>query len=129
MRCIQSAVTHLGQEAPMEDRLAHPSSRRDSNLMRSVNTNLRQRSEAVDGFESIAFFCECQSPTCYAPVWLSLADFDAAVARDAGWLLLAGHFPSALWHRREPLPTRRSARPTRSTRRRPAATDAEPVKL
>ena len=35
----------------MEDRLAHPSSRRDSNLMRSVNTNLRQRSETLSGWE------------------------------------------------------------------------------
>jgi len=103
--------------------------RRESRLMHTVNSNLRQRSEAVDSSESIAFFCECQSPSCYSPVWLSVVDFDAAVARDAGWLLLAGHLPSALWHRREPLPTRRTARSTRPVRRRPSAIGAEPVKL
>jgi hypothetical protein len=83
---------------------------RDSSLMHTVNTNLRSCSDAVGTSESIAFFCECQTPSCYAPVWLSAADFDTAVARDTGWLLLAGHLPSALWQRREPLPTGRTAR-------------------
>jgi hypothetical protein len=103
--------------------------RRESSLMHTVNSNLRERSEAVDSSESIAFFCECQTSTCYSPVWLSLVDFDAAVARDAGWLLLAGHLPSALWHRREPLPTRRTARSTRPARRRPTSIGADPVKV
>jgi hypothetical protein len=95
--------------------------------MHTVNSNLRQRSEAVDSSESIAFFCECQTPTCYSPVWLSVADFDLAVGRDAGWLLLAGHQPSALWHRMEPLPTRKTARPARPARRRPTAIGTESV--
>src|ERR1700690_2568865 len=88
-----------------------PSVRRESSLMHTVNSNLRERSEAIDGSESIAFFCECQSASCYSPVWLSLADF--AMAHDVGWLLLDGHVASALWHRREPLPTRKTARPVR----------------
>jgi hypothetical protein len=103
--------------------------RRESSLMHTVNSNLRQRSEAVDTSESIAFFCECQTPTCYAPVWLSAADFDTAVARDAGWLLLAGHLPSALWHRREPLPTRRTARDASVLRRRSTAFGTDSVTL
>jgi hypothetical protein len=101
-----------------------PPVRRESSLMHTVNSNLRQRSEALDRSESIAFFCECQTASCYSPVWLSLADFDFAIAHDAGWLLLDGHVASGLWHRREPLPTRKTARPVR---RRQMVFGAEPV--
>jgi hypothetical protein len=104
-------------------------SRRDSSLMHTVNSNLRERSEVTDTSESIAFFCECQTATCYSPVWLSAADFDSAVAHETGWLLLAGHLPSALWHRKEPLPTRRTARAAPSLRRRSNAIDVDSVKL
>jgi hypothetical protein len=83
---------------------------RDSNLMRSVNTNLRRRSDALAGDEPIAFFCECRSPGCYGPIWMSSEDFDGRLAEHPGWLLHEGHEPSALWHRREPLPTRTSLR-------------------
>ena len=87
-----------------------PASLRDSNLMRSVNNNLRQRSEALPAAEPIAFFCECGSPTCYAPIWMTVASFDARVEDRPGWLLHTGHEPSALWHPREPVPTRTSRR-------------------
>jgi hypothetical protein len=95
--------------------------------MHTVNSNLRERSEAVDRAESIAFFCECQTPTCYSPVWLSADDFDLTTAADAGWLLIDGHEPSALWHRRAPLPTRHTARPARSLRRRLTTFGADAV--
>ena len=108
----------------MEDRLAHPSSRRDSNLMRSVNTNLRQRSETLAVDEPIAFFCECASPNCYSPLWMSAMVFDARLTQPA-WLLHDGHEPSALWHRREPLPSRTSLRP----RPAPEPEIAEPTEL
>jgi hypothetical protein len=101
--------------------------RRESSLMHTVNSNLRERSEAVDRSESIAFFCECKTPSCFAPVWLSVDDFDLVAAADAGWLLIAGHEPSALWHRRAPLPTRHTARPARSVRRRLGSLGAQPV--
>jgi len=87
-----------------------PASLRDSNLMRSVNNNLRQRSEALPAAEPIAFFCECGSPTCYAPIWMTVASFEARVEDRPGWLLHTGHEPSALWHPREPVPTRTSQR-------------------
>lgn len=90
--------------------LSAPLGRRDSNLMRSVNNNLRQRSETLPPNEPIAFFCECGSQTCYVPVWKSAADFDATTIEQPGWLLHEGHEPSELWHRREPLPTRTSRR-------------------
>ena len=93
------------------DSPAAPASLRDSNLMRSVNNNLRQRSESLPAAEPIAFFCECGSPTCYAPIWMTAASFDAGAADRPGWLLHTGHEASALWHRREPLPTRTSLRP------------------
>jgi hypothetical protein len=91
----------------MEDRF---SSRRDSNLMRSVNTNLRQRSETLSADEPIAFFCECASPNCYSPLWMSASVFDAKLTDQPGWMLHADHEPSALWHRRQPLPSRTSLR-------------------
>jgi hypothetical protein len=91
--------------------------------MHTVNSNVRQRSEGLDGSEAIAFFCECQIPSCYSPVWLTVADFDELFADNAGWLLLEGHVASGLWHRREPLPTRRSARSHSHAR----TTTAEPV--
>ena len=92
----------------MEDRSAHPHARRDSNLMRSVNTNLRSRSETLSEAEPIAFFCECAQGSCYAPIWMSAERFDDKLTAEPGWLLHEGHAPSALWHRREPLPTRTS---------------------
>lgn len=109
----------------MEDRLVHPSSRRDSNLMRSVNTNLRQRSETLAADEPIAFFCECARPSCYSPLWMSATVFDGKLTDQPGWLLHDGHEPSALWHRRQPLPTRTSLR----ARPAPEPEIAEPTKL
>jgi hypothetical protein len=84
---------------------------RDANLMRSVNRNLRERSETRSDDEPIPFFCECANPACYSPIWMSAAAFDAKVTDQPGWLLHDGHEPSALWHRREPLPARTSLRP------------------
>jgi len=87
--------------------------RRESSVIRSVNSNLRERLQPPGSSERIAFFCECQSPGCYMPLWMSVKAFDAMVAVEAGWLLLEGHHPSELWHRREPLPTRETARSRR----------------
>lgn len=88
--------------------------RRESRVIRSVNGNLRERSEAFDPSERIAFFCECQNVACYRPMWMSVAAFDAMVAAEAGWLLLDGHEPSGLWHHSEPLPTRETAKSRRA---------------
>lgn len=92
------------------NRLSAPLGRRDSNLMRSVNNIVRQRSETLPLEDPIAFFCECANHACYSPVWISAADFDATTIERPGWLLLEGHEPSELWRRREPLPTRTSRR-------------------
>jgi hypothetical protein len=99
-----------GVSQPSPDSLPASSGRRDSNLMRSVNNNLRQRSETLPADEPIAFFCECGSHICYSPIWMSPAAFDARMVERPGWLVHDGHEPSALWHRREPLPTRTSLR-------------------
>jgi hypothetical protein len=87
--------------------------RPESRLIRSVNSNLRQRADVFASSERIAFFCECQNTVCYSPLWMSVAAFDATVADETGWLLLEGHEASALWHRTEPLPTRMTARSPR----------------
>lgn len=63
---------------------------RTSELMRSVNMNLRQLAGSLALSEPVAFFCECESTTCYSPIWMSRAAFDAAVERP-GLLLLEGH--------------------------------------
>lgn len=97
--------------------------RRESRVIRSVNSSLRERSEAFDSSERIAFFCECQNVGCYLPMWMSVNAFDTMVAAEAGWLLLDGHQPSALWHHSEPLPTRESAR---SRRAQPSITVEDP---
>jgi hypothetical protein len=107
------------------DSPAAPIARRESRLIRSVNSNLRERSETFAPSERIAFFCECQNAICYSPLWMSVAAFDAMVAAEAGWLLLEGHEPSALWHRREPLPTPVTAR---WRRRLPAFSTFLPVR-
>jgi hypothetical protein len=99
-----------GALQPTPDSRVAPLGKRDSYLMRTVNTNLRHRSQALQADESIAFFCECASHHCYSPVWKSSDDFDAMTAEAPGWLLHEGHEPSELWHQREPLPTRTSLR-------------------
>jgi hypothetical protein len=100
--------TGVSQRSP--DSPPTPQGRRDSYLMRSVNTNLRQRCEAQQVDEPIAFFCECASHSCYSPIWKSATAFDATMAKEPGWLLHEKHEPSELWHRRESLPARRSLR-------------------
>jgi hypothetical protein len=87
-----------------------PVALRASNLMRSVNSNMRQISGTLTESELLPFFCECRTPTCYSVVWMSVGAFDATVATERGWMLLDGHEPSALWHRRDPLPTRQTVR-------------------
>jgi hypothetical protein len=102
----------------MEARLANsdqvsapaPVALRASNLMRSVNSSMRQISGTLTECELLPFFCECRTPTCYSVVWMSVGAFDAKVATERGWMLLDGHEPSALWHRQDPLPTRQTAR-------------------
>jgi hypothetical protein len=106
---LEARLVDSDQLAPAEVAAA----RRESRVIRSINSNLRDRSEPSDSTERIAFFCECQNPGCYMPLWMSVAAFDAMVAVEAGWLVLEGHDPSELWHRREPLPTRESARSRR----------------
>ncbi|MDT4934011.1 MAG: hypothetical protein QOK11_1903 [Pseudonocardiales bacterium] len=90
---------HVGAPAP-----------RASNLMRCVNSSMREISGTVTESELLPFFCECRTPTCYSVVWMSAGAFDAKVATERGWMLLDGHEPSALWHRRDPLPTRPTVR-------------------
>jgi len=61
--------------------------------MRDVNRNLRHLSENLGPLEPVAFFCECQSPTCYSAIWMSVAAYDATLTDRESWLLLAGHEP------------------------------------
>ena len=98
---------------PQPDAPVSGIARRESRLIRNVNSNLRQRADASAPSERIAFFCECQNTVCYSPLWMSVAAFDAMVADQTGWLLLEGHQASALWHRAEPLPTRMAVRSPR----------------
>jgi hypothetical protein len=73
---------------------------RKSASMRTINTTMRELSQPLAHCEPIAFFCECQNPTCCATVWMTAEVFDATVADHTGWMLLPGHEPSALWHTR-----------------------------
>jgi len=41
----------------------------------------------------VAFFCECGAVGRFAPVFVSPADFAAAMAASRGWVLTDGHGP------------------------------------
>jgi len=71
--------------------------RRDSGSMRNMNTGMREVSNSFALSDPIAFFCECQTATCYSVVWMSAAAFDANIRDRTGWLLTTGHEPSAPW--------------------------------
>jgi hypothetical protein len=74
---------------------------RQSALMRSVNCRMRELADTLAYDDPIIFFCECQTSSCYSPITMSAADFDAAVAGQTGWLLREGHQPSVFWEARE----------------------------
>jgi len=62
--------------------------------MRKANEEVRRQSDTLTPSESVAFFGECDTASCYALVFLSLADFDAVVAAKRDWVLSEGHDPS-----------------------------------
>jgi hypothetical protein len=109
-----------GERGPGAAATAVPLARRSSSLVHAVNGNLRVLSGTFLRSDPIAFFCECRDPTCYAPVWMSAAAFDAEVTGSTTWLLSEGHEPSALWHAPTPFPIRVAVRV------RPAAEPASP---
>jgi hypothetical protein len=65
-----------------------------SSLMRGVNLNMRVLSETLAYSDPIMFFCECCTPSCYSPIWMSGAAFDAAICSAPGWQLAEGHKPT-----------------------------------
>jgi hypothetical protein len=75
---------------------------RASGSMRSINTSMRQVSGSYALADPIAFFCECEIPTCYSVVWMSASSFDATVEDESGWLLAEAHTPSQLRPVQEP---------------------------
>ena len=85
--------------------VAVPVAVRTSSSMRTINMTMRDLSGSFRRSEPIAFFCECDSPTCFSAVWMSPDVYDATVASHTGWMLLEGHEPSALWHTSERPPT------------------------
>jgi hypothetical protein len=68
---------------------------RDSRFMRGVNRNLGLLSVALGHPDPVMFFCECRRASCYAPIFMPLAAFDATVVGQLEWLLAEGHAPSA----------------------------------
>lgn len=63
----------------------------DHSARRRIN-NMMYESLANGGHsEQVAFFCECSDVNCYAAVWLTPAEYEAATS-DTAWLALAyGH--------------------------------------
>ena len=87
--------SRLGDSDPSEAPWASDAER-DSRLMRKANDEVRRQSDTLTSSEPAAFFCECDTNGCYAPVFLSLADFDAMVAAEQRvWVLSEGHKPSS----------------------------------
>jgi hypothetical protein len=88
--------------------------------MRSVNTNLRSLSADLGASEPVAFFCECRRPACLAVLWMTNADFDAAIEAGETWMVLTGHQPS------EPFPGRVPPTPLGPTPPRGASGSSAP---
>jgi hypothetical protein len=69
--------------------------------MRGVNAGVRRLSLGLADTDPIPFFCECQTASCYSPVWLLAALFDTTVAAENEWVLKHGHEPSMPWPSRD----------------------------
>ena len=63
----------------------------DSEHKRATNSRLGELLQIADVDRPIAFFCECDDPTCYQPVWLTLAEYGWKRPRS---LLVAGSHTS-----------------------------------
>ncbi|HEU5363290.1 MAG TPA: hypothetical protein VFU56_08085 [Gaiellaceae bacterium] len=105
---------------------AAPMGERSSMLMRAVNMNLRSLSADLDRTEPVAFFCECRLPRCFAALWMTNPEFDAAVEAGKRWLVVAGHHPSGPFTEQAPrVPAARTSslgeRPARHVRTRARA--------
>jgi hypothetical protein len=64
-------------------------------MMRRVNTAFAHFVEAEPPDAPLAFFCECSSEACFSVVWLTVAGYEARVAADDEWIVVAGHAGSA----------------------------------
>lgn len=68
------------------------SGRSDSVLFRELNERIAERL-AGPVEECIDFVCECDDPTCFRVLRVSLADYRATRAHPGRFLLLPGHRP------------------------------------
>ena len=68
---------------------------RNSPMMRRVNTAFARFVDGGAPEAPLAFFCECSSEACYAVVWLTAAGYEARLANEDGWIVVAGHTGSA----------------------------------
>ena len=93
-----------GWEGPMILRLVNPDQHgvfltrrglRESQSIRRANIEMRRRSVGLDRSEPFPFLCECRAAGCDTLVFISTAAFDALLTAERGWVLAAGHEPSA----------------------------------
>jgi len=61
---------------------------RTPETMRGVNEMIWETLARGDRHAVVAFFCECESPGCYQPVWLTLETYEQS-RRDPAWTALA----------------------------------------
>lgn len=62
---------------------------RRSELLRGSNHLMRELVEG-DANEVVPFFCECDRDGCFAPAWLTVAEYDDARVVGASIFALAG---------------------------------------
>ncbi len=95
-------------EAPSVNRNApgRAAMMRDSRLMRTVNREIRRRSETPSLTQPVAFFCACRDPACHSTFWLSAAACDLTLTDRPNFVAAGGHKPAAGWHPRGDSPTR-----------------------
>jgi hypothetical protein len=77
---MQSTLTSPGdKQTARSDESAEQFGVDRPELLRSLNTLLAGDKAAGPDISEVPFFCECESEACYAPVWLTVAEFADAV--------------------------------------------------
>ena len=64
---------------------------RSPELLRQVNELMREGRRDQTEQERIPFFCECERPDCYEPVWLTSDMYDERRSERPQPLILPGH--------------------------------------
>ena len=91
MRMTETMTAHAHHRAP----LAWPSGDAPQARKRMANDYMRDGLNQLDRLELIPFFCECDSPACFAVVWLNKVAFDRLREQRSMGILAGQHVARA----------------------------------